>query len=261
MKGIRRTTTRIAMAAWLFANSALTADPADTNRTEANEAIFCKGLSLFYNQEYAAASDTFNLYIKLTPEDSRGYWRKFLNDYFRMRYAQGTATPTLNSREYQTFKTLAEMAIAKAATKISRKEDVDLNRYLQASTLSILAVLQFKNESKLKAHGTITEAIRLAEQSSYRDAKFLLGSIYCNAAKHSFTAGMIHFPHNCEKGTAMIFAATAKNNGAFVDDIWFYIFTLEKDNREQYTQVDIDPVWKYLHAKYPRNRMLNDFKQ
>lgn len=221
----------------------------------------CEGLSLFYDGQNKAAITAFSRYIELSPEDPIGYWRKLLSEYFLAREAAKTDTPTFKPEAYQALVKLGNDGVAKAEIKISNGENVDFNRYVEASIVSLLAAIQYKNESMWISLATIKKAVRIAEQSSCPEAGFLLGSINYETSKHSFIVRMIlGLPHDRNEGRAMILAAVQHNTSPFVDDIWFMIFSIEKEEHSQYSKTEVKKIWRDLHARHPDNRMLNSFE-
>jgi hypothetical protein len=231
-------------------------------------AVFNRGLDHFYNTEYSAAVADFTAYAKLEPGDPRGYWRELLARYFLFKTQQRSDTPAVEVDQYENIVAIAATGAANAKTQIGKGSCIDFNRFVVASILGIRALFEFKNDpgkpTWLKANATITEAVAIAKKSKYQDAGFFLGTINYELGNQSVFQWFFGLgpPHNKAKGKVMIFESTAKNESPFIDDIWFFIFDIERrpGKRDAYAQDELKNIFFYLLKKYPRNTSLLEFQ-
>ncbi len=224
------------------------------------------GLKYSYNSQFDLAEQALDECIKSDPEEPICYWRKLVNEFARLRFNQAAkAEPTLKGKEYDDeFKKLmawADKGIEKSELKITRNEEVDLYRYVEAAIYGLKGVFQESHGDFVAFFGTEKKMKKLAEQSAYQDAKYLLGFMYLKISERSgveqwlLRRAKVKTPSRNE-AIVMIYDSANKNSGPFVDDIWFLIFSQVKSDKKQ-----ADPIYQYLKRKYPLNESLLKYER
>jgi len=245
----------------VFVLSVSAAGGAGTQGPLAPDDALKNGLNAFYNGDYEKADTFLDAHIVSRPDDPVGYWRKSYNWYFRLRMKQKTDFPKLDQRTLESFFLLVSSGIEKADAKIAANENRDFHLYVKACLLSIRGGLEAKNISWLTARSTMKEVIALASQSTYQDAKYLIGLTNYRGSEHSTIFFLAGLPRDGEKGLGYIFESVMMNNGPFVDDIWFVIFKIEidKKNKDRFDRAGIDKLFAYLYSRYPENEVLQKY--
>ncbi|MBI4087622.1 MAG: hypothetical protein HY434_02210 [Candidatus Liptonbacteria bacterium] len=226
-----------------------------------NQLVLKEGLNYFYNSDSESANRKFDEYIALEPDDPVGYWRKALSIFLRVRSEQKTDTPKFSENQRDELITLINQGIGGANTRIQRGDQSDFNLYVKACLYSIKAGVEFSNVSIWAARGSMRTAIGIAQRSQYQDAKYLIGLTNYRGADRNIIFGLAGLPHDRDKGLNLIFEAAIQNNGTFADDIWFAVFSIETDKRNEryYNRATVSRLFEYLFAKYPHNMILQRY--
>lgn len=252
-----RLRTILVLCAAFLSVSAILADESDIR----NQFVLKEGLNYFYNTDYGSADKKFDEYIAIEPDDPVGYWRKALNLFFEAKAEQKTETPKFSDDAAKKLIEFINRGIGRADAKLQKNELIDFHLYVKACLYSIRAIVEFRNVSIWTARGSLMTSISLAEQSQYQDAKYIPGFVNYKAADRVVKAILGLIPHNREKGRRLIFEAAAQNNGIFVDDVWFVVWNIETETRNEkyYSKATVQSLFDYLFAKYPHNRDLQKY--
>ena len=220
-----------------------------------SEDLFDECQDHFYNGEYQDANQCFDHYIALAPDDPRGYWRKAYSLFFQWKSVQHTPFPKLAKPTRDDFFRLIEQGIA-------HTDGSDFGLYVKACLLSMRGGIEFNNVGKLKAKDTLKDDVLVtAAQSHYQDARYLIGLTNYNGAANRFWFFLAGLPRDRDVGLSQIFQATAKNQGPFVDDIWFALFAIETDKKNAgiFNKEETNKIFRDLYQKYPRNKALQEY--
>ncbi len=220
-----------------------------------------QGQDRFYNSEYEEAIMIFKAYTVLAPDDSVGFWREFLSEYFDVRYRSKNDTPKLMASQYKAMKQTALTAIDLAdRDAAARPQRAGFDRYVKASTQSILALVERSQASNGEAIRMLRAAVSTARQSSCQEADFVIGSINYEIGERAgpfrSMLWIAHIPHDRDGGWAEVLASAENNRSIFSDDIRFFIFDAEKNSQDPRQQDETRKLWRILFLKYPRNRNL-----
>lgn len=224
------------------------------------EKLFTECQDHFYNGEYQDAVQCFARYIDRKPDDPRGYWRKAYSLYFGWKSVQHTPFPKLDEKARDDFFLLVKEGLRRTDTS-------DFGLYVKACLLSMRGGVEFNNGGKIRgkwrAKNTLGEVLVAAEASRYQDARYLVGLTNYSGDDHALAFSIAGLPHDRTTGLAAIFQAVAKNQGPFVDDIWFVLFNIETDrkNVRSFNKGETDKIFHDLYAKYPRNRALQEYAE
>ena len=233
----------------------------------ADEPLFLECQDHFYNGEYSRAKRCFSRYIALDPDDSRGYWREAYATYFQLKAEQKTTFPVLGKNARDKFLGMINKGIAETDRGIEARDNVKFELYVQACLLSMRGGIEARNVGWFTARATLKLVLSTAARSKYQDAEYLIGLTNYNGASHSIVFFLAGLPHKRNLGLAELLAATVKNNGPYVDDIWFAIFGIAAGNIEDGTEIKkpalnkeaTKKIAETLARKYPRNKALREY--
>lgn len=267
----------------------------DTLDKIANDPLLKEGLKYSYNSEYDKAIEKFDECIKNSDDlalpcllrKSLALQRKQtaeahkLNEELELLQVKDRAKKLddlnkQNEKIYLEFLSLVDDGISKSENKIAKstnKKERDFYLYILAYFHGLKGLYEKSNGHPNDAIVDGVRSYRLATQSSYPDARCIVGLAMYELDNELNKMGLIKrlavkvlvkeagISHDREKGIEFIEAAS-QNNGPFVDDVWFVIFKIRTDekNAGMYSNEQREQIFAYLYSKYPNNETLKKFR-
>jgi hypothetical protein len=257
-----------------FFTPGLLAEKRPEVRSEDGILVFMRGIALSYSGRHAEAQKEFEEYRRAHPDD--------LLVYLRIGYDRflGRRSEDISRDEYRRLVDFMNEAIGKyekigcSGTDLKSLAGSTLDcPYIGAALYSLRMTLVGKSDSWRKVGKDRDRFLQCAKQSRSHQALFLLGVYEYEPSRQVWPIRFAlqrfaHVPTDHAHAVATIFRSLEGEPSPFADDIWFFVFDAEcacdgmsgKADNAFVEKYPLKQVFEYLHARYPGNNKLKQFR-